>query len=529
MQISDLGKYFRTLKYLKPKQVFYQIKYRVINPKPLRNYFEKINSYNKLSFSFVFDKEIVVLENQNAISFSFLNLKYTFNKNIDWNFQEYGKLWNYNLQYFDFLNQSNLDPSIKNDLLNSCYSSLWVGKLLLEPYPASLRIMNVIRFLSTNMDANSNIASYLKAEVKFLTQRLEYHILANHLLENAFAIHMAGYFFGEIHWQNIGKNILKEELKEQILEDGAHYELSPMYHQIILFRVLELLDYFPQKDGFYFFILEIAQRMLIWLDNMTFNNGDIPHFNDSTYGIAFSSSELNEFAGNIGISLLKTIPLNRSGYRKFQNTNCELVIDVNGISPSYQPGHAHADTFTYCLNYKNKPVVVDTGISSYNLSTRRDYERSTEAHNTIVINGCNSAEVWAGFRVGKRLKVVILKDENVELKAVHNGYVKFGILVQRQIKFSDNRILILDTLEGKGNLKINAKSYIHFHPSVKIVESTKNTFIVNNELQIQIDATGEVKIENYSYCIGFNKYERAKRIVISMMQGSFTSTITFMT
>ena len=38
----------------------------------------------------------------------------------------------------------------------------------------------------------------------------------------------------------IERSILKKELSEQILPDGGHYELSPMYHSIILEDILDL-------------------------------------------------------------------------------------------------------------------------------------------------------------------------------------------------------------------------------------------------------------------------------------------------
>ena len=44
-----------------------------------------------------------------------------------------------------------------------------------------------------------------------------------------------------IHLYSKAKNIIEEELEEQILTDGAHFELSPMYHQIILDRVLDCI------------------------------------------------------------------------------------------------------------------------------------------------------------------------------------------------------------------------------------------------------------------------------------------------
>ncbi len=37
-------------------------------------------------------------------TFKFLNIEHTFDK-IDWNYDGWGKLWTYNLNYFDFLLQ----------------------------------------------------------------------------------------------------------------------------------------------------------------------------------------------------------------------------------------------------------------------------------------------------------------------------------------------------------------------------------------------------------------------------------------
>ncbi len=55
--------------------------------------------------------------------------------------------------------------------------------------------------------------------------------------------------------------------------------------------------------------------------------------------------------------------------------------------PSYQPGHAHADTFNFVLNIHNEPLIVDTGISTYEANETRLKERGTAAHNTVTVSG----------------------------------------------------------------------------------------------------------------------------------------------
>ena len=57
--------------------------------------------------------------------------------------------------------------------------------------------------------------------------------------------------------------------------------------------------------------------------------------------------------------------MNDSGYRIIKNENFEILIDIGNIMASYQPGHSHADTFNFLLNYKGKEILVDSGISTY--------------------------------------------------------------------------------------------------------------------------------------------------------------------
>ena len=75
-----------------------------------------------------------------------------------------------------------------------------------------------------------------------------YYKLGNYLLANSKALIFSGLFFkgkeSEL-WLVKGEKILNTEYKEQILKDGGHFELSPMYHAIITHYLLycyELID-----------------------------------------------------------------------------------------------------------------------------------------------------------------------------------------------------------------------------------------------------------------------------------------------
>ena len=70
-----------------------------------------------------------------------------------------------------------------------------------------------------------------------------------------------------------------------------------------------------------------------------------------------------------------------------------------------------------------------TWTSRYGLDSRRLFERSTFAHNTLTIDGHNSSEIWSGFRA-RRAKPSWLHRSVGQLSSVveggHNGYLRLG-------------------------------------------------------------------------------------------------------
>ena len=65
--------------------------------------------------------------------------------------------------------------------------------------------------------------SSLYAQYKILLDNLEYHLLGNHLLEDAFSLLWAGLYFKDESIYQKAKDLLFKELEEQLLPDGAHY------------------------------------------------------------------------------------------------------------------------------------------------------------------------------------------------------------------------------------------------------------------------------------------------------------------
>src|SRR5690606_15074754 len=106
---------FNTLKYIKLSQIFWQVIVRAkkkIFIVDFNNNLKDVNS--KIEFScFPPDREFYLGENE----FRFLNQVKNFGEIIDWNFSGYGKLWTYNLEYFEFLHQTNISFEEKKRLI----------------------------------------------------------------------------------------------------------------------------------------------------------------------------------------------------------------------------------------------------------------------------------------------------------------------------------------------------------------------------------------------------------------------------
>jgi hypothetical protein len=526
LSLAYLKKVIITISYLRPTQIIYQLFNLFHKPKSLKHYSLKLIDTIDLAFRISTSSHESITHHDDEYRCNFINRSHLFKEKIDWKITSYGKLWNYNLQYATFLHQKNLSQNSKTELLSDLYQQLWNGNLPIEPYPASLRIMSVIRFLSTNEiqgNKKERISIYLAAEINYLSKHLEFHLLGNHLLENGFALLMGGYFFNNIKWIHKAEHLLIRELNEQILQDGAHFELSPMYHNIILFRALEAYGYLPAESRLKILMKEKAEYMLGWMNAMAFSDGTCPHFNDSTNDISLSKKELEEISETLNL-LPKEIKLSSSGYRKFELEEMKLRMDVHGISPSYQPGHSHADTFTFCLNFNNTPIIVDAGISTYEISDRRSWERSTNAHNTLELNGENSSDVWASFRVASRARVKILKDDEHEIYACHDGYRRLKANVYRKLFLKNNKIHVEDAVESKRKIEYPIIGRLHLDANVSIRRENYK-FILNECICIEFENDVELSVEKYELAKGFNFLISSSRICYKLHGNSTSFTI----
>ena len=170
---------YRTLRYLKPVQLLYRGKLVLFHFFPIK---VKWDEYRQITgHDLCFENSISFTNsyiNFNS-TFSFLNLSHSFSSGIDWNWLGYGKLWTYNLNYFEYLNQEHFSIEDSIALINDFLNQLPSCSVGLEPYPLSLRCVNWIRFFIKYKLNDKKYDTLLFQQLELLTHRLEYHILGN--------------------------------------------------------------------------------------------------------------------------------------------------------------------------------------------------------------------------------------------------------------------------------------------------------------------------------------------------------------
>lgn len=532
---SKLLRLYHTIKPLRFEQVFYRLWYRFF---PLLKLTSSLDSYSAKTWvwsslevikqSFISLNEVEFLNRQSYIS----------NRSI-WNDASYEKLWLYNLHYFDDLNA--VDSLSRKNIQYSLVKR-WIAENPpvigngWEPYPISLRLINLIKWYQRTGINDQTIINSIALQAKALSKQLEYHILGNHLFANAKALVFVGCFLegkeGD-KYLRLGLKLLGREIPEQFLDDGGHFELSPMYHSILLWDLLDLINLAKiSGQPLLLNMLEDwnarAVSALRWLDVMTHTDREISFFNDATIGIAASPDEIKKYALMLGLTIAYNnqfyTPLLSTGYSRIKNSKYCLLFDHGAVGPSYLPGHAHADTLSFELSVGNDRFVVNSGTSLYGLSNERHRQRGTEAHNTVIVDGADSSEVWGGFRVARRANVtmgdVAILDDSVSISAQHDGYLRFngGVIHGRTIKASENVISIDDNVSG--SFKV-ACSVFHIHPgiTIDILSNTELKLTSESGELVTFRATSPINVKSSSYHPGFGVSVPNKKIVIPLLNG----------
>jgi len=465
---------------------------------------------------------------------------------IGWDGPQQEKLWRYNQHYFDDLNARG---AAARQAWHAALIADWIAHNRpgqgtgWEPYPTSLRIVNWVKWQWAGNVLSAAALDSLAVQTRWLCERLEWHLLGNHLFCNAKALVFAGLAFEGPEaddWLKRGLAIIARQLPEQVLADGGNFERSPMYHAIFLEDMLDLVNAArarPQRR-----VAPCAGpwratsvAMLDWLAGMTHPDAGIALFNDAALNIAPTLAQLQDYAARLGLGLEPGrspggagLPARMrwpdSGYVRLDAAGASAFLDVGPVGPDYLPGHAHADTLSFELSLFGQRVVVNGGTSCYGLGPVRLRERQTAAHSTLEIDGQSSSEVWGGFRVARRAYpfdyAEAVGDGTVSVACSHDGYTRLpGRPVHRRSwTLRDGQMDIEDRVTGRFG---QARARYILHPDVQVMARAKNswTLVLPDGQTASLDVVGgEGTVEAAHYSPAFGEVKQTSCVAVDVQQ-----------
>ncbi len=487
--MSKLRLYLSTVAHLKPSQVFYRVWRRLGGKTRLRIGFAAKPDVGKADISRIsvlpeldFDPVFLARFDVDAIMADRVELLHH-EERIDWSrsWHEWlsTPLWRYNLHYCEYLlplAKAYLDTGDRRCVdKGKAIVDSWIavcpearGGWAWDPYVISMRIVNWLAFYGELRDELGEDEAFvnrmnasLAEQYVYLSQHLEKDLLANHYLENLKALVLLACYFGDGETLGVALPMLQRQIDEQILPDGMHFELSPMYHKIVLedlLRVATALRACGHDAGGLVERFRL-QDMCDCLYSMERGTNRTPLFNDCGDNVAKSCNSLLICA----LTRFDVKPEYRNVFRdagycflegKIANRYVKVIFDAGAPGPLYALGHAHCDALSLEIFVDGEPWIVNRGTYAYQDKRRLEF-KGTVSHSVVQAERMEQSECWAFFRMARMARVHSVVCTDKRLSAVMRDYT--GNVIVRAVELTDYGVKVVD--KGEANIRIAA----HFH------------------------------------------------------------------
>ncbi|HXE81182.1 MAG TPA: alginate lyase family protein [Vicinamibacterales bacterium] len=256
-----------------------------------------------------------------------------------------------------------------------------------------------------------------------------------HLLGEALALYVCGRALPELtaapRWAALGRRMLIDQARRQVLPDGVHAERSPHYHRYALdFHLMALSVARITGDSETADRLRpVAAAMAEFMRDVTDDTGRHPQIGDDDGGelaplagrspgdasatLWWAAALLDRPSLAVGqepeavawlTALTNRVSPQRAeaateracrrsasypaaGYFISRRGDGHLVFDA-GAHGFLNGGHAHSDALAITLAVHGRALLADSGTGTYTMDPAlRDRLRSTHAHNTLTIDG----------------------------------------------------------------------------------------------------------------------------------------------
>jgi hypothetical protein len=309
-------------------------------------------------------------------------------------------------------------------------SWLWALRFFAEsPSISSEVLLRVVKFLYLNA---SHLETYLST----------YFSPNTHLTGEALGLFYIGLLLPEFkdatRWRDLGLEILTSQLPRHVQPDGVYFEQSSYYHRYTTDFYIHLAILL-HNNGMKL-PAELQPRLELLLDHLMYitrPDGTTPLFGDddggrlvmlddrpandfraalATGAVLFNRSDYKFVAGEaaeetlwlLGVEGLRkfdqlaprrpakeSVAFDNGGYyvmRDDWSPNANYMLFDCGPHGMANCGHAHADVLAIEVVANGRTMLVDPGTFTYTGGKElRDWFRSSEAHNTLTIDGESSS------------------------------------------------------------------------------------------------------------------------------------------
>jgi hypothetical protein len=325
------------------------------------------------------------------------------------------------------------------------------------------------------------LLKFLYAHARHIETYLSTYFSPNtHLTGEALGLYYLGTLLPEFkeaeRWRVTGARILYDELDRHVLPDGVYFEHSTYYHRYTTDFYTHLL-LLTRANGGGPAVKVLEQKLIALLDHLLYitrPDGTTPLIGDDDGGtlVPLDDNAPNDFRGTLatGASLFA-----RADYKYVAGNAPESLLWLTGASgareydalsasvPSQESrafkvagyyvlrdgwerdanymfldggphgagainyGHAHADALGFDLAASGRTILIDPGTYTYTGShSLRDHFRTSQAHNTVTIDGESSSEPAGPFRWGHVANTQTQAWHSTSrfdyFAAVHDGY-----------------------------------------------------------------------------------------------------------
>jgi hypothetical protein len=372
----------------------------------------------------------------------------------------------------------------------------------------------------------------------FIEGHLEntYEVTSNHFLSNVVGLFFLSAVFCDLPrgrtWDRRCRSWLIQELRIQVLPDGADYESSVPYHRFVTEMFLgsiRLADCAgePLPESF----TDEVQRMMAFLAAVLRPDGLMPQVGDADDGRLHVLSEYGHWrpqdashlfgaaasvfrngawlahAGESGrwesewwgldpAAVPSVPPSEAPAMRHFPQAGLtvmrpgrDYLLITNGMVGTAGFGnHKHNDLLAFEYHVDGQPVIVDPGSYVYTSDpAARNLFRSTMLHSTLSVDGEEQNEIrpeWL-FRMFEKAHpehLAVREDaDTLEYRGRHGGYTRLTQPVRHErtfrIRRSDRSLVISDMLEGYGTHSL--RWHFHFAPGVTVEKLSSDAIHVH--------------------------------------------------